>query len=880
MEQLVSLLNLAPPKTAKAGTTPSQTPLQESEEAFQNSLDDAFEAIELHGKEGTQINAKAVVASRHVTKQLAEEKEIRDIKDLKDIKDIVRLSGEKKLNLKSLTVEIKQQGEPDKKLVIRREEKTEKPSEKLERHASAKAVDTDTKPSKSASSKSPVDLKELISRLDNPKEESGEAKSGLKAAADNKADVVKSPAPRETKTALPQVKKEPAPLEGVIQKGLPAEPEEVTEKGTEEKTRRSVKEKESESRRQAEPSKEIKAENTPRETKETPSAGRLNPKEAEQTVQAERSTVKAADDHAAVQKEQGKPQQTAPASHADPEPETLHKASPNANENAGTQIARAKTEPLSVDERKEPKTPKELKGSPTAPKREEHKTETKPGANEEARPGRRAAENKSDTLRDSAETKAPERKLPEAKVSQTQQPADTRRAETADRTPGESKTSPRQHPAQPVHTAARSETAISLTAAAESVKNTPQEPVTTGPAAPAQPEKSPAKAQGLATLLNRKAETPNRSEQAVKEKKPATTQRPEPASPARQQTETAPLKTGSGGAAPAESPSAVPETDAIDTLPGLKETPLRKKTETKVSKEALNTPQTQVQATKKEEGTQETPARVQKEQLTRPSVTLSSLISAQKAETKEKKSHNSAQEAPSRTAAQQLPLAEAPAEELPDASRELLSRIVSQNISASAAGAVKSDPVQREMIQQAKTGMETALESVTQNENGAEDSVQEVGKQDDIKTDTVKSRVASARATVNHFVNDMKEQIENYRAPLMKITLDLNPKNLGSVGVTLLNRGKNLHVQIHSNNQAIQLFMQNHADFRNALSDLGYKDVQLNFSSGQGSSANHNGGGQGSYREQQQSPYSGPEHQDNDTQTDEMEIILPNLIYG
>jgi len=114
----------------------------------------------------------------------------------------------------------------------------------------------------------------------------------------------------------------------------------------------------------------------------------------------------------------------------------------------------------------------------------------------------------------------------------------------------------------------------------------------------------------------------------------------------------------------------------------------------------------------------------------------------------------------------------------------------------------------------------------------------------------------------------------------MKLTLDLNPKNLGSVGVTLLNRGKNLHVQIHSNNQAIQLFMQNHGDFRNALADLGYKDVQLNFSSGQGSSANHNGGGsQSGYQEQQASRYYGTENE-NGTESEEMEIILPNLIYG
>ena len=175
--------------------------------------------------------------------------------------------------------------------------------------------------------------------------------------------------------------------------------------------------------------------------------------------------------------------------------------------------------------------------------------------------------------------------------------------------------------------------------------------------------------------------------------------------------------------------------------------------------------------------------------------------------------------------------------------------------------------------------METALESISENEKTGDETIHDIAKPDEVKTDALKSRVTAARATVNHFVNDLKERIENYKAPLMKITLDLNPKNLGSVGVTLLNRGKNLHVQIHSNSQAIQLFMQNNADFKNALNDLGYRDVQLGFSSGQGSSAGHDGG-QGGYREQAPSYYEGQTRDQLDENAEEMEIILPNIVYG
>lgn len=93
----------------------------------------------------------------------------------------------------------------------------------------------------------------------------------------------------------------------------------------------------------------------------------------------------------------------------------------------------------------------------------------------------------------------------------------------------------------------------------------------------------------------------------------------------------------------------------------------------------------------------------------------------------------------------------------------------------------------------------------------------------------VLSRVRSARVTVGHFASRLKEAIENYKPPMMQISLTLNPQSLGSVEVILKSRGKNLQVSVSSNPQAIALFYQNSAEFRQNLQQMGFGDVSVSF---------------------------------------------------
>ena len=105
----------------------------------------------------------------------------------------------------------------------------------------------------------------------------------------------------------------------------------------------------------------------------------------------------------------------------------------------------------------------------------------------------------------------------------------------------------------------------------------------------------------------------------------------------------------------------------------------------------------------------------------------------------------------------------------------------------------------------------------------------------DSKTTTTKAEFMATRPTlskesINQFANDLREKIEAYKPPIMKVELSLSPKTLGDVDVTLLTRGNNLHVNISSNTTAISLFAQNQAEVKNALINMGFTNLEMNFS--------------------------------------------------
>lgn len=120
------------------------------------------------------------------------------------------------------------------------------------------------------------------------------------------------------------------------------------------------------------------------------------------------------------------------------------------------------------------------------------------------------------------------------------------------------------------------------------------------------------------------------------------------------------------------------------------------------------------------------------------------------------------------------------------------------------------------------------------------------------KQDTTSTKTPSPKESLNQFASDLKEQIDSYKPPIMKVELSLSPKSLGDVDVTLVTRGNNLHVNISSNTTTMSLFTQNQDEVKSALVNMGFTNLEMNFSdqrSNDQSQQNNQNHGKGNYQD-------------------------------
>ncbi len=86
------------------------------------------------------------------------------------------------------------------------------------------------------------------------------------------------------------------------------------------------------------------------------------------------------------------------------------------------------------------------------------------------------------------------------------------------------------------------------------------------------------------------------------------------------------------------------------------------------------------------------------------------------------------------------------------------------------------------------------------------------------------------KETFRNFAQDFKEQMQTYKPPITRFNITLNPSNLGEVEVTLIQRGQNLHISFNTNTSTMNLFIQNQAEFKNSLVNMGFTGLEMNFS--------------------------------------------------
>lgn len=122
--------------------------------------------------------------------------------------------------------------------------------------------------------------------------------------------------------------------------------------------------------------------------------------------------------------------------------------------------------------------------------------------------------------------------------------------------------------------------------------------------------------------------------------------------------------------------------------------------------------------------------------------------------------------------------------------------------------------------------------------------------------------------TFSSFSNSLRDAVLNYRPPVTKLSIALNPDNLGSIELTLTKSGDKISVQISSNQNALQLIAQNAQEFRNALNNLGFKEIEIDFKDNQGNSLNSGNFGdsnQGGFAQQQGQNSRNPRQDSNNS---------------
>jgi len=110
------------------------------------------------------------------------------------------------------------------------------------------------------------------------------------------------------------------------------------------------------------------------------------------------------------------------------------------------------------------------------------------------------------------------------------------------------------------------------------------------------------------------------------------------------------------------------------------------------------------------------------------------------------------------------------------------------------------------------------------------------------KADSFEVKLHEAKQMTKYLSQDIKTAIEDYKSPFTRVKVQLNPQRLGAIELTVVQRGKNLHINLSSNNAAINTLAMNSQDLKVQLTNNGINNASLNFNNNsQGSEQNFSG---------------------------------------
>ncbi|WP_104750514.1 flagellar hook-length control protein FliK [Helicobacter cynogastricus] len=107
-------------------------------------------------------------------------------------------------------------------------------------------------------------------------------------------------------------------------------------------------------------------------------------------------------------------------------------------------------------------------------------------------------------------------------------------------------------------------------------------------------------------------------------------------------------------------------------------------------------------------------------------------------------------------------------------------------------------------------------------------------------TDKETPKAPQIKETLKNFATELKQELQNFKPPINKLSMELHPDKLGKVEVVIQQVGKNIQVSVASSAPVSALLSAHNAELRQNLSQMGFNNVDVSFitQDGQGFSNN------------------------------------------
>ena len=177
--------------------------------------------------------------------------------------------------------------------------------------------------------------------------------------------------------------------------------------------------------------------------------------------------------------------------------------------------------------------------------------------------------------------------------------------------------------------------------------------------------------------------------------------------------------------------------------------------------------------------------------------------------------------------------------------------------------------------------LESLLRDSSESGTKTVETTSKVETQAPLKAESFEVKLNEAKQMIKYLSSDVKNAIEEYKSPFTRVKLQLNPQRLGEIDLTIVQRGKNLHVSMSANNAAINTLSVHMNELRSQLSNNGINNATFNFNSNSQSSEGSENQGQQQGRDQHKAHKEYGYFAEEETSEElarSLEIVVPQYI--